>query len=48
LIDRGLQLDPDFDDGAIHGFLISYESARQERRAISPRAAVSILIGKWH
>ena len=29
LIDRGLQLDPDFDDGAIHGFLISYESARQ-------------------
>jgi len=29
LIDRSLQLDPDFDDGAIHGFLISYESARQ-------------------
>jgi predicted anti-sigma-YlaC factor YlaD len=29
LIDRCLQLDPDFDDGAIHGFLISYESARQ-------------------
>jgi predicted anti-sigma-YlaC factor YlaD len=29
LIDRSLQLDPDFDDGAIHGFLINYESARQ-------------------
>ena len=29
LIDRSLQLDPDFDHGAIHGFLISYESARQ-------------------
>src|SRR5437660_8558596 len=29
LIERCLQLDPDFDDGAIHGFLISYESARQ-------------------
>jgi len=29
LIDRSLQLDPDFDDGAIHGFLITYESARQ-------------------
>ena len=29
LIDRSLQLNPDFDDGAIHGFLISYESARQ-------------------
>lgn len=29
LIDRSLQLDPEFDDGAIHGFLISYESARQ-------------------
>jgi len=29
LIDRSLQLDTDFDDGAIHGFLISYESARQ-------------------
>src|SRR5216683_427630 len=29
LIDRCLQLDPDFDDGAIHGFLITYESARQ-------------------
>jgi predicted anti-sigma-YlaC factor YlaD len=29
LIDRSLQLDPDFDAGAIHGFLITYESARQ-------------------
>ncbi len=29
LIDRSLHLDPDFDNGAIHGFLISYESARQ-------------------
>ena len=29
LIDRSLQLDPDFDDGAIQGFLISYEAARQ-------------------
>ena len=29
LIDRALELDPDFDFGAIHGFLISYEPARQ-------------------
>jgi predicted anti-sigma-YlaC factor YlaD len=29
LVDRSLQLDPDFDQGAIHGFLITYESARQ-------------------
>jgi predicted anti-sigma-YlaC factor YlaD len=29
LIDRSLQLDAEFDHGAIHGFLISYESARQ-------------------
>jgi predicted anti-sigma-YlaC factor YlaD len=29
LIDRALHLDPDFDYGAIHGFLIAYESARQ-------------------
>ena len=29
LIDRALQLNPDFDNGAIHGFLITYESARQ-------------------
>ena len=29
LIDRSLLLNPDFDHGAIHGFLISYESARQ-------------------
>jgi len=28
LIDRSLKLDPTFDNGAIHGFLISYESAR--------------------
>jgi len=29
LIDRALELDERFDDGAIHGFLISYELARQ-------------------
>ena len=29
LIDRALALDPDFDSGAIHGFLITYETARQ-------------------
>ncbi len=29
LIDRAFELDADFDSGAIHGFLISYESARQ-------------------
>ncbi len=29
LIDRALQLDPDFDHGAIRGFLISYEAARK-------------------
>jgi predicted anti-sigma-YlaC factor YlaD len=29
LIDRCLRLDPTFDHGAIHGFLITYESARQ-------------------
>ena len=29
LIDRALKLDPDFDFGAIHGFLIAYEPARQ-------------------
>lgn len=29
LIDRALKLDEDFDRGAIHGFLISYEMARQ-------------------
>jgi predicted anti-sigma-YlaC factor YlaD len=29
LVDRSLELDPDFDQGAIHGFLITYESARQ-------------------
>ena len=29
LIDRALALDEQFDDGAIHGFLISYELARQ-------------------
>jgi len=29
LIDRALALDPDFDAGAIHGFLIAYEPARQ-------------------
>lgn len=29
LIDRAFALDPDFESGAIHGFLISYEAARQ-------------------
>jgi predicted anti-sigma-YlaC factor YlaD len=29
LIDRAFELDPDFDSGAIHGFLINYELARQ-------------------
>jgi predicted anti-sigma-YlaC factor YlaD len=29
LIDRALELDPDFDSGAIHNFLITYEPARQ-------------------
>src|SRR5688572_2180451 len=29
LIDRALELDEDFDQGAIHGFLIAYETARQ-------------------
>jgi predicted anti-sigma-YlaC factor YlaD len=29
LIDRAFALDPDFDSGAIHGFLINYELARQ-------------------
>jgi predicted anti-sigma-YlaC factor YlaD len=29
LIDRAFALDPDFDHGALHGFLISYEAARQ-------------------
>jgi predicted anti-sigma-YlaC factor YlaD len=29
LIDHAYALDPDFDSGAIHGFLISYEPARQ-------------------
>jgi predicted anti-sigma-YlaC factor YlaD len=29
LIDRALALDPDFDAGAIHAFLIAYEPARQ-------------------
>jgi predicted anti-sigma-YlaC factor YlaD len=29
LIDRALALDPEFDSGAIHNFLITYESARQ-------------------
>jgi len=28
LIDRATQLDPDFDHGAIHGFLIAYEASR--------------------
>src|SRR6266550_486835 len=32
LIDRALDLDPDFDFGAIHGFLINYEMARQGAR----------------
>ena len=29
LIDRALELDPDYDSGAIHGFLISYEAVRR-------------------
>jgi predicted anti-sigma-YlaC factor YlaD len=29
LIDRAFELEPDFDSGAIHGFLITYEPARQ-------------------
>jgi predicted anti-sigma-YlaC factor YlaD len=29
LIDRAFELDPDFDYGAIHGFLINYEMVRQ-------------------
>jgi len=29
LIDRAYELEPDFDSGVIHGFLISYELARQ-------------------
>jgi predicted anti-sigma-YlaC factor YlaD len=32
LIDRALELDEEFDAGAIHGFLISYEPARQGGR----------------
>lgn len=32
LIDRALELDERFDDGAIHGFLISYELVRQGAR----------------
>ena len=39
LMDRSLQLDPDFDDGAIHGFLIAYESARQGAKGdFAPRS----------
>jgi predicted anti-sigma-YlaC factor YlaD len=29
LIDRALELDPDYDSGAIHNFLISYEAVRR-------------------
>lgn len=29
MIDRAFELDPDYDHGAIHGFLISYEMSRQ-------------------
>ena len=29
LIDRAMELDPDYDNGTIHGFMISYEPARQ-------------------
>jgi len=32
LIDRAFELEPDFGDGAIHGFLISYEPSRQGAR----------------
>jgi len=41
LIDRALELDERFDDGAIHGFLISYELVRQgARRDPTQRARV--------
>jgi predicted anti-sigma-YlaC factor YlaD len=53
LIDRALELDERFDAGAIHGFLISYEMARQGARgdpAVRARAhferAVSLSDGK--
>jgi len=29
LIDRAMELDPDYDNGTIHGFMIAYEPARQ-------------------
>ena len=29
MIDRAFELEPDFDHGALHGFLISYEMSRQ-------------------
>jgi predicted anti-sigma-YlaC factor YlaD len=29
MVDRALELDEAFDDGAIHGFLVSYEMTRQ-------------------
>ena len=32
LIDRALELRPDFDYGAIHGFLITYEASRQNAK----------------
>lgn len=39
LIDRAFELDPDYDSGAIHGFLISYESVRRTASGdFSPRS----------
>jgi predicted anti-sigma-YlaC factor YlaD len=35
LVDRAAELDPDFDNGAIEGFLISYEPARQDAKGDS-------------
>jgi hypothetical protein len=32
LVDRALELNPDFDSGAIHGFLIAYEPARPDAK----------------
>jgi len=53
LIDRALELDETFDNGAIHGFLISYELARQgargdpaERARVHFERAVSLTGGQ--
>ena len=48
LIDRALQLDEDYDSGAIHGFLITYEPSRPERKRRSLRAfPTGISNGLW-